>query len=93
MYDAIKSCVSINNQTSGYFSCNAGVRQGENLSPLLFLLCLNDLETCFITCRSNGGTVETNTQQIYVFTKIFLLLYAGDTVIVSEDPDDFEFIS
>ncbi|MEW8542872.1 MAG: reverse transcriptase family protein, partial [Candidatus Thiodiazotropha sp.] len=90
MYDNIKSCVSINNQTSGYFSCNIGVRQGENLSPLLFSLYLNDLETYFLTCRHNGVTVESNSQQIYIFTKIFLLLYADDTVIVSEDPDDFQ---
>ena len=55
-----------------------------------FSLYLNDLETYFITCRKNGVIVETNTQQIYVFTKIFLLLHADDTVIVSEDPDDFQ---
>ena len=37
MYSGIKSCVSVNNECSGYFISNLGVRQGENLSPVLFL--------------------------------------------------------
>ena len=34
MHDDIKSCVSVNNQTSDIFTYSIGVRQGENLSPL-----------------------------------------------------------
>ena len=37
MYDRIKSSVSVNGEHSTFFSCDCGVRQGENLSPLLFL--------------------------------------------------------
>ena len=36
MYDKAKSCVKIDNLYSDYFPCNIGVRQGDNLSPLLF---------------------------------------------------------
>ena len=36
MYRNVKSCVSVNGERSDFFSCNCGVRQGENLSPLLF---------------------------------------------------------
>ena len=47
----IKSKVMTNEGSSNYFSCNIGVRRGENLSPFLFSLFLNDLETHL---RTNG---------------------------------------
>jgi hypothetical protein len=45
IYMEAKSCVRSNNVISDVFSCNVGVRQGENLSPLLFAIFLNDLES------------------------------------------------
>ena len=90
MYYDIKSCVSVNNQTSKIFTCSTGVRRGENLSPLLFSLYLNDLESYFETCRLNGVRKETNSEEMYSFSKIFLLLYADDTIIVSDDQNDFQ---
>ena len=36
MYTNAKSCVKDETKLSGIFACNMGVRQGENLSPLLF---------------------------------------------------------
>ena len=44
MYNRIKPCIKINRASSGYFTCEKGVRQGENFSPLLFAIYLNDLE-------------------------------------------------
>ena len=38
-----KSCVFVNGQKSDYFSSQAGVRQGEILSPLLFAFYIYDL--------------------------------------------------
>lgn len=45
MYKGIKSCVQSSKGRSDFFPCNIGVRQGENLSPLLFSIFINDLET------------------------------------------------
>ena len=42
MYDKAKSCVKIVNLYSDYFPCNIGVRQGDNLSLLLFALSINN---------------------------------------------------
>ena len=53
MYDKAKSCVSCSNQQSEYFQSNVGVRQCENLSPLLFALFLNDLVP-FLSTRYQG---------------------------------------
>ena len=47
MYTNIKSCVQYNNTKSDFFPCMIGVRQGENLSPFLFSIFLNDLEDYF----------------------------------------------
>ena len=43
MYQGIKSCVSAHNTLTDYFLCCVGVRQGKNLSPLLFSLFVNSL--------------------------------------------------
>ena len=39
-----KSSVIINGNLSDSFPCETGVGQGDNLSPLLFVLYLHDLE-------------------------------------------------
>ncbi len=40
MYNSAKSCVQNQNEYSKVFSCNIGVCQGENISPLLFSMTL-----------------------------------------------------
>ena len=42
LYVNAKSCVKSDGKISDYFSCCKGVRQGENLSPVLFAIYLND---------------------------------------------------
>ena len=37
MYDNIKSCISVNGQNSDFFYSNIGLRQGETISPVLFV--------------------------------------------------------
>jgi hypothetical protein len=54
MYCNIKSCIVFNKCKSDYFTCDNGIRQGENLSPFLFSLFLNDLET-FLEAKNVTG--------------------------------------
>ena len=71
------------------------MRQGENLSPLLFSIYLSDLssylaERCegLTTLENLASTVDDDTLQ--KFMKLFVLLYADDTVILSETPDKLQ---
>ena len=98
MYENIKSCVRINDETSAFFPSECGVRQGENLSPLLFSLYLNDLENFIIS----GGVssidleiissidLEIISNETHVYLKLLILLYADDTIIFSNDKENFQ---
>ena len=88
-YRNIKSCVSYNGSLSAYFNCENGVRQGENLSPILFSMFLNDMQSYI---ESNGGIgIElTDNNHNMLWLKLLLLLYADDTVIMSDCPIDFQ---
>ena len=77
---------------SHYFNCNNGLRQGENLSPFLFSLYLNDLEQFLnsngvkgISCISDDLENDFN-----VYIKLFILLYADDTILFSENKEDLQ---
>ena len=79
MYNNIKSCISINGEHSDYFQCHLGLTQGEHLSPIIFSLYLNDLENYLSV---NGAScLEINDKDLHVYLKLFVLLYADDTVV------------
>ena len=87
MYDNIKSCVKHNGSFSAPFISEIGVRQGENLSPILFSLYLNDLQLNM--CASGALGVELNdTLNPTLWLKLLILLYADDTVILSDNETD-----
>ena len=53
MYLNAKSCVKMHSKLSPLFKCGIGVRQGDNLSPLLFALYINDFEL-FLSRKYKG---------------------------------------
>jgi hypothetical protein len=83
MYDSINSAVSYKGQQSPQFASHIGVRQGENLSPLLFALYLNDIEEYML---QNNCTYLHIDDDAYVCErlKVMLLLYADDSVVIAD---------
>ena len=71
--DNIKPCVKHNNKTSANFPCRCGVRQGVLLSPLLFAIYLNDLETFLLASGSERIRLEFNHEDILCYLKLLIL--------------------
>ena len=67
IYLNAKSFISINNQESGFLVNGCGLRQGDNISPILFSMYLNDLETYFDANRINGVPVEFRADDMFRF--------------------------
>ena len=93
LYYNIKSCLIVNGEQTEFFSCNVGLRKGENLSPFLFSVYLNDLESFFFHNDLNDG-IECSSSNLdnaaYIYLKLFILLYADDTVIMSESSNGLQ---
>jgi hypothetical protein len=95
MYETAKSCVKQQSMISGFFACNMGVRQGENISPLLFAIFLNDFETSLSSKYRGLTTIGDlsqilSTENIEFFLNMYVLLYADDTLVLAESPQDMQ---
>ena len=88
MYSNIKSCVDFNDKQSGFFTCKNGLRQGENLSPILFSLFLNDVEH-YLSKNMQVG-LNIHDQYFNSYLRIIVLLYADDTVLFAESEEELK---
>ena len=90
IYSKAKSCIRKDNMISNCFMCNIGVRQGDNLSPVLFALFINYLTEYVSTAYGGLNIAQScypsiiNSEDI-VLLKLFVLLYADDTIILVEN--------
>ena len=92
MHNSIKSCIGYNDNKSDFFSSEVDVRQGENLQAFLFAVFLNDIEQ-FMEDKNMTGLESMSSEleaQLEIYFKMFALLYAEDTVLMSETSDGLE---
>lgn len=82
MYSRIRTCVKSSGRISNFFENHIGLLQGEVLSPMLFVLYVNDLENEFM----KKGTASTDLQLL----SLYLLMYADDMVLFSESIDELQ---
>ena len=90
MYENIKSCVKANKITSTFFEDQCGIRQGGNLSPMLFAIYLNDLEYFLLSGGVKTLHLKILTNELTLYLKLLILLYANDTVIMSKNKINFQ---
>ena len=88
IYNSVKVCLKSLGKTSECFDSLVGVKQGEPISPLLFILFLNDLST-ELDIDTNTGNV--NDELIDLF-QTFMLLFADDTVLLSESLSELQIL-
>jgi hypothetical protein len=93
MYSRIKSRVVYNCNKTEYFACNVGVSQDEHLFPFLFSLYLNDLELLLHDRNSKGldSIAKDIEDELDIFLRLFILLYADDTVLFSDSVEDLMY--
>lgn len=76
MYGKATSRVAVNNKLSSPFPCLKGVRQGCNLSPLLFSLFISDLESHL--SANTAGSIRLANRNVQ------LLLFADDLALLAD---------
>ena len=94
MYSDAKSCIVHNNKMSDMFACEIGVRQVANLSLLLFSIYLNDLQDFLEELNIKGiDSISRDIENVLMkYFKILILLYADDTILLSESKDDLQIM-
>jgi hypothetical protein len=73
MYETVKVCIRYKTKVSDSAYSHLGVKQGNPLSPLLFMIFITDI------CAN----VDANVNDIFTIdeVKVFMLLYADDAVL------------
>ena len=90
IYAQAKSCIKFDGCNSEFFKSGVGVCQGENLSLILFSLFLNDLNDIlshYFNRLEHGTNLIHQTldrHEVEVYMRLYTLLYADDTVLLSE---------
>ena len=61
------------------------------MSPFLFSIIVNYLKCSLNSKGVSGVNLDVTTDNVHVFLKLLLLMYADDTVILSDDKDTLQY--
>ena len=81
IYAETSACISINNAKTDWFFCKSGVNQGDNCSPTLFSIFIDDLVK---EINNLGLGISVGD------TKVSALLYADDIAVISLTEQDMQ---
>ena len=90
LYQKTNACVRVNGEISDIFDCNIGVRQGDNLSPLQFIIFLNDFNTFMQSGFEGIRLTPDQNSNLRTLLKLYSLLYADDTILLSQTEEDMQ---
>ena len=66
LYRKTKACVDGNGSLIDVIECRVGVRQGDNLSPLLFIIFMNDFLE-YVSSKFTGISLDYDEMHMQVF--------------------------
>ena len=84
IYENVKACVRNKNDLSEVFECPIGLRQGCNLSPVLFTLFINELEGAMANSGCYGIQLHPD------LIRVFLLMFADDVALLADSVNDLQ---
>ena len=79
LYNNVKSCIKVSNNSnlSEFIDIAVGLKQGEPLSPLLFILFVNDIRDSF----NLGNLTQSDIEHL----SVYMLMFADDMVLFTTD--------
>ncbi|MCG7879398.1 MAG: reverse transcriptase domain-containing protein, partial [Candidatus Thiodiazotropha endolucinida] len=88
IYSKITAAIKLNDDISSCFDICLGLKQGEPLSLLLFVLFINDIRHHLQGEGADGTINGISIAQL----SLFILLFADDMVLFSENPDELQVL-
>jgi hypothetical protein len=84
IYENVKSCIKNHDNSSNaqFFDISLGLKQGEPLSPLLFILFVNDISSCINFSQLSNDDIN--------LLSMYMLLFADDIALFTTNPDSLQ---